>query len=83
MSNARAQVVAEAGGWSAFVPGVPIAAGGATYEEAVTELVHALREYAEDWQQHLRHASNHQGNRVLVQVVSVSTDEQLRAWLVG
>jgi hypothetical protein len=33
-----AQVVLEAGGWSAFIPGLPIAADGATFEEAIDEL---------------------------------------------
>src|ERR1700685_3741318 len=41
----RAQVVQEAGGWSAYIPGLPIAADGASFEEAVTEMGDALREY--------------------------------------
>lgn len=44
-----AEVVAEAGAFSVFVPGIPVAAGGETFDEAVTETVDALREYAEDW----------------------------------
>jgi hypothetical protein len=40
----RAQVIQEAGGWSAFIPGLPVAAGGATFEEAVTEMADALRD---------------------------------------
>jgi predicted RNase H-like HicB family nuclease len=64
-----AQVVHEAGGWSAFIPGLPIAADGATSEEATDELVDAIREYAEDWHDRLRHAPNHQENREIVQLV--------------
>src|SRR5207245_8497378 len=44
----RTQVVQEAGGWSVFIPGLPIAADGATFDEAITEMVEALREYAQD-----------------------------------
>ena len=49
----HAQVVQEGGGWSVFIPGLPVAADGATFDEAVTEMVDALREYAHDWQDHL------------------------------
>jgi predicted RNase H-like HicB family nuclease len=79
----RTQVVAEAGGWSVFIPGIPVAADGATFEEAVSEMVDALREYAEDWQERLLDAPNHRNNWGLVQLISLSTDDQLRDWLVG
>jgi predicted RNase H-like HicB family nuclease len=83
VSPSRAQVVSEAGGWSIFIPGVPIAADGATFDEAVTEMIDALREYAEDWQDHLLDAPNHRESWGLVQLISLSDDEQLRDWLVG
>jgi len=76
-------VVAEAGGWSIFVPGVPVAADGASFDEALEEMVDALREYAEDWQDHLLNAPNHRDNWALVQLVSLSADDQLKKWLVG
>ncbi len=79
----RAQVVAEAGGFSVFVPGVPVAADGPTFDEAITDMVDALREYADDWQDRLREAPNHRDNWALVQLVSLSDDAQLRAWLTG
>lgn len=78
---ARAEVIAEAGGWSVFLPGLPIAADAATFEEALDEMVGALREYAADWADRLRAAVNHQGNWALVQLVSLSTDDQLKSWL--
>lgn len=78
-----AQVVAEAGGWSVFIPGLPIAADGATFDDAVTEMIVALREYAEDWQERLLDAPNHRNNWGLVQLISLSDDDQLRDWLVG
>lgn len=79
----RAQVVQEAGGWSVFIPALPVAADGETFDEAITEMVDALREYAEDWQDHLLHAPNHRENWGLVQLISLSDDEQLREWLAG
>lgn len=79
----RAQVVPEAGGWSVFIPGLPVAADGASFDEAITEMVDALREYAEDWQDRLLNAPNHRDNWGLVQLISLSDDEQLRDWLVG
>lgn len=79
----RAQVVPEADGWSVFIPGLPIAADGATFEEAVAEMIDAMREYAEDWQDHLLNAANHRENWGLVQLISLSNDEQLHEWLVG
>jgi predicted RNase H-like HicB family nuclease len=79
----RAQVVAEEGGWSAFIPGLPVAADGATFDEAVTELIDALREYADDWQDHLSNVPNHADNWGLVHLLALSDDGQLREWLTG
>ncbi len=77
------QVVAEAEGWSIFLPHAPISADGMTLDEAVDEMITALREYVVDWADHLRHAPNHRGQWGLVQMVSLSSDSQLRAWLCG
>ncbi|MEV0561576.1 hypothetical protein [Dactylosporangium sp. NPDC050588] len=79
----RPQVVAEDGGWSVFLPGVPIAADAATFDEAIKEMIVALREYADDWQEHLLDAPNRRNNWALVQVIELSDDMQLREWLVG
>lgn len=79
----RAQVVAEGGGWSVYIPGVPIAADGATFDEAIAEMVAALREYSEDWQDRLADTPNHRQNWGLVQLVALSDDEQLTEWLTG
>lgn len=77
------QVVQEGSGWSVFLPGLPVAADGANFEEAISEMIQALREYAEDWQDHLLNAPNHRDNWGLVQLISLSDDNQLRSWLVG
>ncbi|MFT4164693.1 MAG: hypothetical protein QM650_05580 [Microlunatus sp.] len=78
---ANVEAVPEAGGWSIFLTGLPIAADGDTFDSALDELIDALREYAEDWSDHLRHAPNHEQNWDLVQLVELSTDEQLKEWL--
>lgn len=83
LSPVRAQVVGEAGGWSVFIPGLPIAADGAKFDEAISEMIGALREYAADWQERLAEASNHRENWGLVQLIALSDDDQLRDWLVG
>ncbi|WP_031465519.1 prevent-host-death protein [Sciscionella sediminilitoris] len=80
---AHVEVIPERDGWSAFVEGVPIAADGVTFDGAVEEMIDALREYAEDWQDHLLDAPNHQGNWGLVQLIALSDDQQLRDWIVG
>jgi hypothetical protein len=77
----QAVVVAEAGGWSAFVPGVPVHGDAVSFDEAVRDLVEGLREYAQDWNEDLRTAPNHRQHRALVQLVERSSDAQLRDWL--
>jgi hypothetical protein len=47
------------------------------------EIIEALREYAEDWHERLLNAPNHRDNWGLVQLISLSSDDQLRDWLVG
>jgi predicted RNase H-like HicB family nuclease len=79
----HAQVVPEGGGWSVFVPGLPVAADGATFDEAIAEMIEALREYADDWQDRLQHAPNHRDNWGLVLLIGLSDDAQLEEWLVG
>ncbi|MGH3319257.1 MAG: prevent-host-death protein [Streptosporangiaceae bacterium] len=83
VNPSRAQVVPEADGWSIFIPRLPIGADGATFDEAVAETIDALREYADDWQEYLLDAPNHRDNWGLVQLITLSDDDQLRDWLVG
>ncbi|MFL6121170.1 hypothetical protein [Actinophytocola sp.] len=69
--------------WFVSMPGLPVAADGASFDEAIDEMIDALREYAEDWQERLLDAPNHRDNWGLVQLISISDDEQLRDWLLG
>ncbi|GAA2215094.1 hypothetical protein GCM10009850_105610 [Nonomuraea monospora] len=64
-----------------FIPGSPIAADGRTFDEAVTELIGALREYAEDWRDRLHDTPGHRQHRGLVRLISRSDDDRLREWL--
>ena len=76
-----AVVVAEGGGWAAFLPGLPIAGEGADLDGALEDLIDSLREYAADWNERLLDAPNHRDNWSLVALTELSTDEQLKAWL--
>ncbi len=78
----NAVVVAEGGGWAALLPGLPIHGEGDTFEEAISDLILALREYAEDWNDRLLNAPNHRGNWDVAEIAELATDEQLRTWLV-
>jgi len=83
LCTSKAEVVAEGGGWSVFFPGLPVAADGGTFGEAIDEMIDALREYADDWQDRLLNAPNHRDNWGLVQLIALSDDAQLRDWLLG
>lgn len=65
----------------AIMDGRPFASEGQTVDEAVADLVDFLREYADEWDSHYRHATNHVQNWGLVQLVKFSTDAQLNDWL--
>lgn len=80
---ANAELVAENDGWSIYIPGLPLAADGATLDEALDEMVLALRDYADAWSERLRLAPNHEQNWGLVQIIEFSSDSQLKAWLQG
>jgi|YelNatPaOPRAMG01_1025707.scaffolds.fasta_scaffold64665_3 predicted RNase H-like HicB family nuclease len=77
----KAVVAAEDGGWSVSLPETFVAADGSSFDAAIDEMVEALREYVEDWEDHLLHAPNHQDQWGLVQLVCLSSDDELRAWL--
>lgn len=79
----KAEVLAEGGGWSVILPGLPIHGDGETFDSALDDAILALREYAEDWNDRLRRAPNHAQHRAVVELVELSTNEQLRDWLVG
>lgn len=79
----HAVVTAEGSGWSAFLPGLPIAGEGENLDAAIDDLIDALRDYASDWNDRLRVASNHHDNWAVAALVELSSDEQLRSWLLA
>lgn len=54
---------------------------GRNLDEAVEDMIFALREYADDWGDRLSSAPNHQHNWPVAVLTSISTDAQLREWL--
>lgn len=81
--DAQPEAINEDGVWVLTVPGLPIAAEATSYEDAMDELVDALREYAEDWHDRLGQAPNHARNWALVQLVELSSAAQLKRWAAG
>lgn len=79
----KAEVFSESGGWAVTLPGLPLAAEASSLEAALSDMIAALREYATDWADRLQHAPNHRDNWALVQLIELSDDAQLQAWLVG
>lgn len=82
-TEARAEIVAEAGGWSVFFPGLPLAVDAGSFDEAVDEMIRVLREYASDWRERLSKLPDHCGNRGLVQLIELSDDAWPRHWLIS
>jgi len=80
---ARAVIVAKDDRFSVYLHDQPITADGATLDEAIAEMIGALRTYAAAWHEVLGNAANHRDNWGLVQLIGLSTDDQLRAWLTG
>ncbi|MBK5217768.1 MAG: hypothetical protein JJE02_09310 [Propionibacteriales bacterium] len=81
--SVRPEMVHEDDAWAIFVPGMPLAAEAEDIDAAVDELIAAIREYAEDWHARLRFAPNHQTHLAFVQFMDISTDQQIREWIIG
>jgi hypothetical protein len=79
----RAVVAAEGGGWAAFLPGLPLSGEGDDLDAAFDDLIEALREYAVDWNERLLNAPNHRGNWAIVNLIELSDDAELKAWLLN
>ena len=77
------QLVPDGDRWLATVAGTPVAGEGDSAAESVDDLIDALRDYADDWGDRLRHAPNHRSAWPLVQLVELSGDDELHAWIVG
>jgi hypothetical protein len=80
--HAEAQQERDGSGWVLHIPGTGLVANGTTFDAAVDDLIGELREYADDWAE-LRSAPNHRDNLGLVLLVILSTDAELRDWLLS
>lgn len=67
-------------GWSVRFADQPLAAQGATRDEASTSMINELRLYSDSWPM-LAGTPEHSGNWPLAQLIAVSTTEQLSAWI--
>ncbi|GAA3929405.1 hypothetical protein [Microbacterium soli] len=76
----RVELTTEDGRVIALMSGRPFASEGATVDDALDDLILSLREYAEDWEARLQQAPNHRDNWALVQLIKLSSDEQLLKW---
>jgi hypothetical protein len=76
----RVRIFVEAGVTVALMEERPFLAEGASVDDALADLMLVLREYAVDWESRLKDAPNHEQNWALVQLIKLSTDEQLRDW---
>ena len=79
--SARTTVLLEEGTWAVSMEGRPFVSEAATLEDAISDLVLSLREYAEDWHDRLQFAPNHANNWGLVTLIDLSVDEQILEWL--
>ena len=76
----RVRLVAEDDRVVALMEGRPFVSEGADVDDALADLALTLREYAEDWEERLQYASNHTQQWALVQLIKLSTDDELSEW---
>jgi hypothetical protein len=71
---------ADPAGWSVWFAELPLGAQGATRANAIAAMVNELRLYSASWPD-LARTPEHADNWPLAQLIAVSTDEQLSAWI--
>lgn len=81
--SAHTRVVHEDGTWAAMLPGTPLAGEGESFDDALDDLICAMRDYSDDWTDRLHRASNHAEHWRLVQLIDLSDDTELRDWLLA
>lgn len=68
------QVIMGEGDVALWLPELNTHAVAATLDEALRELADVMLEYAEDWEDHLRHADNHRDNLGYVRRIELAGD---------
>ncbi|WP_164512823.1 prevent-host-death protein [Leucobacter chromiireducens] len=74
------EIAHEEGRVIALMRSRPFVSEGRTVDDALADMVESLREYAADWRDHLTDAPNHAEHWPLVQLILLSTDDELRDW---
>lgn len=68
---------------SMWLEGLPISSQGSSFSNAGTELIEALRDYAQTWVEELKNYPNHNERWGLANLVLLSDDSELREFLFG
>jgi len=76
----RIEISQYAAGWSVRFADQPLGVQGRTRDDAIANMIRELRSYSDAWPM-LAGTAEHAGNWPLAQLVAVSTDGQLAAWI--
>lgn len=68
---------------SMWLDGLPVSGQGETFDAAGQEIIDSLREYAKTWVDDLRDYPNHKHRWDVVNLVLLSDDDEMRAFLFG
>lgn len=68
---------------SMWLDGLPVSGQGENFEVAGEDLINSLRDYAKTWVEDLRNYPNHKHRWDVVNLVLLSSDEEMRAFLFG
>ena len=68
---------------SMWIDGLPVSGQGESFEAAGQEIIDSLRDYAKTWIEDLRDYPNHKDRWGVVNLVLLSSDDELRAFLFG
>lgn len=68
---------------SIWIDDLPVSSQGSNLEEAEQGLIEALRDYAKTWVEDLKEYPNHKGRWGVANLILLSNDEELHAFLFG
>ena len=69
------EVLIEDEGYAIWLPELEIYGQGASLEEAIADLLESAREYADEWEDELRHAPNHRDRAGWVRRIQLAGDD--------
>lgn len=71
------------GAVSMWLDGLPVSGEGESFDVAGQDLIDSLRQYAKTWIEDLRDYPNHKNRWDVVNLVLLSNDDEMRAFLFG